>query len=120
MASNEFRKSLAAAVTMQACWRRYSAMLNFELDVLEVVIAQSIVRRMLAQLEARKRRDSVQVLQNFARRWYAVKTLEYLRCQHHDYVERQLSAICLQVSWPHFLLHIVSWIYRFLMLSFFA
>lgn len=98
IALNEFRKIRFSAVTVQASWRRYSAVLNFDLDMLEIVITQSVVRRVLGQREAHKRRHSIQLLQNCARRWQAVKTIEHLRCQHHDYLVRKESSICLQVS----------------------
>ena len=38
-----------AAVQIQSCWRRFWAQQNFTLDVLEIIIAQSVVRRFLAR-----------------------------------------------------------------------
>lgn len=96
-AVNEYRKTCLAVVVIQACWRRYFARYNFELDLLEIVICQSLVRRMLVQREACKRKASVQTLQNFARRWLSFKRLEFLRSQHEDYLQRQASAIAIQV-----------------------
>lgn len=75
-------------------------MLNFELDVLEIVIAQSLVRRLLSTIEAQRRRTSVQLIQNLARCWDSRRRLEHLRCQRHDYLERHQSAISLQVIRP--------------------
>jgi myosin heavy subunit len=99
-ALDEYRRTRSAAVSVQACWRRYYAMLNYELDVLEIVIAQSLIRRRLSRIEAQRRRQSVQLLQNLARCWHSRRRLEHLRCQHHDYLERHESAISLQVSRP--------------------
>lgn len=48
-----------AATLLQATWRRYWAESNFQLDLLELVIAQSAVRRYLARRKCARRRLTV-------------------------------------------------------------
>jgi abnormal spindle-like microcephaly-associated protein len=72
-------KQRFAATILQACWRRFQAQLNFELDVLEVIYVQSAARRFLAQKQANKRRKAIQIIQKASRWFQAVRKVERLR-----------------------------------------
>lgn len=74
-------------------------MLNYELDVLEIVISQSVVRRRLAMNEALKRRRAVVLVQGLARCWFAQMRLKELRLSQVQYQKETCSAVTLQVRW---------------------
>jgi hypothetical protein len=76
------------------------AKLNFELDLLEIIIVQCAVRRYLAQEEAARRRQAIQTIQNAARRHQAVHCmarLTQMRLEQQGFVA---AAILVQVRIP--------------------
>lgn len=100
----EFRTCRYAVISIQAAWRRYSARLNYELDILEIVIAQSAVRRMLAQRITEKRRQSLQILQNYARNFLACIQLQNLRRTRDDFLGQCSAATLVQVRFQNFMM----------------
>jgi hypothetical protein len=68
-----------AATILQTIWRRYFAKLNFELDMLEIIIVESAMRRYLARQKVARRRLAIQTIQNSARRTLAIRSVQRLQ-----------------------------------------
>jgi abnormal spindle-like microcephaly-associated protein len=96
-ARDHYARCRFAATIVQTIWRSHSARLNYELDVLEIVIAQSVVRRYVSQKLVARRWHAIQVIQNVARRQKAVDHLEMLRRMRTEYQELAQATILAQV-----------------------
>jgi hypothetical protein len=70
-----------AATILQTTWQIYFAKLNFELDMLVVIIVESAMRRYLARQKVARRRLANQNIQNSARRTLAIRSVQRLRLQ---------------------------------------
>jgi len=71
--------------------------LDFELDLLEIIIVQCAVHRHLAQEEAARRREAIQTIQNAARRHqlvHCMARLKQIRLEQEGFVA---AAILVQV-----------------------
>lgn len=76
-------------------------MMNYELDLLEIIICQGVVRRMLAHKEVERRRSSIQVIQNFFRCSIATMLLRRLQEQQKQCMEEYIAAVNIQVRPVH-------------------
>jgi len=86
-----------AALKIQNIWRAFSAQVQYQLDVLDIVTVQSLARRMSAIAESKRRRRAVVVLQGTVRCSLA------RRARSNLLKERINAAACvIQISWAHY------------------
>jgi hypothetical protein len=94
---DSIEKQHFAARILQSNWRCYWAKLNYNLDVLEIVIAQSVARRYLGEKEAFRRRQCVITIQNTFRRHQATVFLEHLQNERLESAILEGTVIAVQV-----------------------
>ena len=87
----------ACSSVIQARWRCYWARLQYRLDLVEIIIVQSVSRRRAAIIESQKRKAAVSAVQCFARMWCAVQLTKRLRLESIEHNQRQVASVCLQV-----------------------
>lgn len=90
------RRHFAARI-LQSNWRCFWAKTNFNLDVLEIIIAQSAVRRYIALQQSRRRQAAAEQIQKSVRRYQASLFLNGLRLEKLELAILEKAAVIIQV-----------------------
>ena len=96
---NEFLRASCSAIVIQSVWRKFSARLNYNIDLTNIIISQSLARVFLASNEVKRRIDANILIQCAARRWLARRIL-LTQKKHFEHLCRlNESAMICQVNY---------------------
>jgi hypothetical protein len=87
----------ACASAIQATWRRYYAEVQYQVDLIDIILVQSICRRRMAVVEYKKQNAALILIQSLARVCLAQERCSYLREEKMERKRQQAASICLQV-----------------------
>lgn len=93
----ELQFLIACASTIQATWRRYSAEVHYQVNLIDIILVQSVCRRRMAVMEYKKQTAALLVIQSLARMCLAQRTSSYLREETAERKQQQAASVCLQV-----------------------
>ena len=79
----------AAAITVQRFWRGFSAQVNYQMDLMDIILVQSLARRRFAKRHRERRLHSIDLLQGamrcaLARKAVSQMTKEKQQREHHN------------------------------------
>ena len=92
----ELQKLATSATTIQACWRSCFVVTRFRLNLIDIIIIQSLIRRWLVREQGLRLSKAAVIIQKSARKFSAlvfVNSIVQNKSRHH---QENRAALCLQ------------------------